>query len=122
MFEFALVAKSTLSGLLLVSKGLWVPTRTRVHIYHAHLEKMSIVAQTLGVLRENHEGVEITLFCCMVVSHARELISFFAQFEHFHLVFLCLSFCNFLLHKLLITRVSCSFKKDMMITLLCRVS
>jgi hypothetical protein len=48
-----------------------------------NLEKICIVAQTLGVLRENLEGVEITLFCCMVVSHARELISFFAQFEHF---------------------------------------
>jgi hypothetical protein len=56
------------------------------------MEQMSIVAQTLGVLRENLEGVEITLFCC-IVSHARELISFFAQFEHLPYLFFLVLGC-----------------------------
>ena len=38
------------------------------------------------------QGVEITL-CCMVVSHARELISFFAQFEHLPYLFFIVLGC-----------------------------
>ena len=69
-------------------------------------KQISIFAQTLDMLRKNVEGLEITLFDGMVVSHVQELCSVFAQFEHFDRVFLCLPFSNFLLHKLLITRVS----------------